>query len=45
MIALGGPEVRRSFDVFTRKGRSLSPAAQRFLEFIGPRIRALPYLA
>lgn len=44
MIPLKSPEVRRSFDVFTRKGRSLSPAAQRFLDFIGPRIRALPYL-
>lgn len=44
MIPLKSPEVRRSFDVFTRKGRSLSPAAQRFLEFVGPRIRGLPYL-
>lgn len=45
LVRLGEPEVRRSFDVFTRKGRSLSPAAQRFLDFIRPRIRALPYLA
>ena len=30
--------------VFTRKGRSLSPAAQGFLDYIGPRIRAMPYL-
>lgn len=44
LIPLKNPEVRRSFDVFTRKGRSLSPAAQSFLDFIGPRIRALPYL-
>lgn len=45
MSPLGSPEVRRSFEVFTRKGRSLSPAAQDFLDFIGPRIRAMPYLA
>nr|WP_093166463.1 LysR family transcriptional regulator [Variovorax sp. YR216] len=45
MIPLRDPEVRRSFDVFTRKGRSLSPASQSFLDFIGPRIRGLPYLA
>jgi len=44
MKALGAPEVRRSFEVFTRKGRSLSPAAQGFLDYIGPRIRAMPYL-
>ena len=44
MSPLGGPEVRRSFEVFTRRGRSLSPAAQNFLEFIGPRIRAMPHL-
>ena len=44
MSTLGGPEVRRSFEVFTRRGRSLSPAAQSFLDFIGPRIRAMPYL-
>lgn len=45
LIALGSPEVRRSFDVFTRKGRSLSPASQSFLDFIGPRIRSMPHLA
>ena len=44
MSRLNGPEVRRSFEVFTRRGRSLSPAAQNFLEFIGPRIRAMPHL-
>jgi DNA-binding transcriptional LysR family regulator len=44
MIPLNHPEVRRSFEVFTRRGRSLSPTAQSFLEFIGPRIRAKPYL-
>lgn len=44
MSPLGGPEVRRSFEVFTRRGRSLSPAAQNFLEFIGPRLRAMPHL-
>jgi DNA-binding transcriptional LysR family regulator len=44
MRPLGGPEVRRSFEVFTRRGRSLSPAAQNFLDFIGPRIRAMPHL-
>ena len=44
MSPLGKPEVRRHFDVFTRRGRSLSPAAQNFLDFIGPRIRAMPHL-
>jgi len=44
MSALGNPEIRRSFEVFTRRGRSLSPAAQSFLDFIGPKIRAMPYL-
>lgn len=38
------PEIRRSFDVFTRKGHSPTPAAESFLEFIGPRIRAMPFL-
>ena len=44
MSPLGQPEVRRHFEVFTRRGRSLSPAAQSFLDFIGPRIRAMPHL-
>lgn len=44
MRPLGDPEVRRSFEVFTRRGRSLSPAAKNFLDFIGPRIRAMPHL-
>lgn len=44
MKPLGGPEIRRSFEVFSRRGRSLSPTAQSFLEFIGPRIRAEPHL-
>ena len=44
MTLLEEPEIRRGFDVFTRRGRSLSPAAQSFLDFIGPRIRAMPYL-
>lgn len=44
MRRLTGPEVRRSFEVFTRKGRSLSPAAQGFLDFIVPKIRAMPHL-
>lgn len=39
-----GPEVCRSFEVFTRRGRTLSPAAESFLDFIRPRIRAMPYL-
>jgi len=39
-----GPEVCRSFEVFTRRGRTLSPAAESFLEFIRPRIRAMPHL-
>ncbi len=44
MHPLGSPEIRRNFEVFTRKDRSLSVAAQGFLDFIGPRIRSLPYL-
>jgi len=44
MGLLRDPEIRRSFEVFTRRGRSLSPAAQGFLDFITPRIKALPYL-
>ena len=44
MSQLFGPEIRRNFEVFTRRGRSLSPIAQSFLDFIGPRIRAMPYL-
>lgn len=44
MSQLFGPEVRRNFEVFTRRGRSLSPIAQSFLDFIGPKIRAMPYL-
>ena len=44
MSPLEGPQVRRSFEVFTRRGRSLSAAAQGFLDFIGPRIRAMPHL-
>lgn len=44
MTPLTTPEVQRSFEVFTRRGRSLSPAARSFLDFIGPRIRALPHL-
>ncbi len=44
MAKLTGPEVRRSFEVFTRRGRSLSAVGQRFLDYIGPRIRAMPHL-
>ena len=44
MSQLNDPEVRRNFEVFTRRGRSLSPIAQSFLDFIGPKIRAMPYL-
>jgi DNA-binding transcriptional LysR family regulator len=44
MMPLSQPEVRRSFEVFTRRGRSLSPLAQAFLDEIGPRIRAMPHL-
>ena len=44
MKPLKGPEIRRSFEVFTRRGRSLSPTAQSFMDFIGPRIRAAPHL-
>lgn len=45
MAPLGEPEVRRNFEVFTRRGRSLSPVAQGFLDFIGPQIRSMPHLA
>ena len=44
MRPVGKPEIRRNFEVFTRRGRTLSPAAQGFLAFIGPRIRAMPHL-
>lgn len=44
MQPVGQPEIRRSFEVFTRQGRTLSPAAQGFLAFIGPRIQAMPFL-
>ena len=44
MRPLTDPEVRRSFEVFTRRDRSLSPAARSFLDFIGPQIRKQPYL-
>lgn len=44
LCPLQGPEVRRHFEVFTRRGRSLSVAAQSFLDFIGPQIRAMPHL-
>ncbi|ARU05437.1 LysR family transcriptional regulator [Comamonas serinivorans] len=39
-----GPEIRRNFEVFTRRNRTLPAAAQGFLSFIGPRIRAMPHL-
>lgn len=39
-----GPEVNRKFEVFLRKGRSLSPAAQSFLDFIEPKVRTMPGL-
>ena len=42
---LTAPVIRRSFEVFTRRGRSLSPPAQAFLDFIGPRIRSRPHLS
>jgi len=38
------PQVWRSFEVFTRRGRTLSPAAQHFVDFIGPYIREMAYL-
>ena len=44
MRPLTDPEVRRSFEVFTRRDRSLSAAARSFLDFIGPQIRKQPYL-
>jgi DNA-binding transcriptional LysR family regulator len=44
MRLLVQPQVYRSFDVLTRRGRTLSPAAQRFLDFIGPKVRGMPYL-
>jgi len=44
MKPIDQPQVHRSFEVFTRRGRSLSPSAQAFLDFIGPRIRSMPYL-
>lgn len=44
MRPLTTPEVTRSFKVFTRRGRTLSPASQSFLDFIGPKIRSMSYL-
>lgn len=44
LVPLGAPQVFRSFEVFTRRGRSLSPVAAQFLDFIGPRIRAMAHL-
>ena len=44
LVPVAQPVVRRNFEVFTRRGRSLSPAAQSFLDFIGPKIRAMPHL-
>lgn len=44
MSPLSQPVVLRSFEVFTRRGRSLSPAAQSFLDFIGPKVRSMPHL-
>jgi DNA-binding transcriptional LysR family regulator len=44
LVPLGAPPVFRSFEVFSRRGRSLSPVAAQFLDFIGPRIRAMPHL-
>ena len=34
MRPLGEPVVQRSFWIFTRRGRALSPAAQAFLGFL-----------
>jgi len=45
MRPLVEPEIKRTFDVLTRRGRSLSPAAQNFLEFIGANVRSIPYLS
>jgi DNA-binding transcriptional LysR family regulator len=44
MRPLAEPEIRRTFEIFTRKGRSLAPAAQNFLDFLELRVRGLPYL-
>ncbi len=41
MRPLGDPVVERSFWVFTRKGRALSPAAQEFRTFLEGRLQAL----
>ncbi len=40
MRPLVHPRVQRSFCIFTRKGRSLSPAAQGFLDFAVERLSA-----
>jgi DNA-binding transcriptional LysR family regulator len=45
MGRLNDPVVRRNFEVFSRRGRSLSPAAQDFLDFIGPKINSRPHLS
>ena len=44
MRPLVQPEIQRSFEVLTPRGRSLSPAAESFLAFIGPRIQQVARL-
>ncbi|HCL87293.1 MAG TPA: LysR family transcriptional regulator [Comamonadaceae bacterium] len=39
MRPIGTPVVERSFWAFTRRGRSLSPAAQKFLHFLHERLQ------
>lgn len=39
MRPIGDPVVERSFWIFTRRGRSLSPAAQGFLEYLRQRLQ------
>ncbi|WP_313076362.1 LysR family transcriptional regulator [Melaminivora sp.] len=39
MRPIGDPVVERSFWIFTRRGRSLTPAAQEFLKFLQQRLQ------
>lgn len=45
MRPIGDPVVERAFWIFTRRGRSLSPAAQGFLQFLRERLQGQKYFA
>ena len=45
MRPIGDPVVERAFWIFTRRGRSLSPAAQGFLQFLQESLQGQKYFA